>query len=118
MNKLENRLCEPRAWEILELAARYYTEQSQSYTVSELIQAGTETQIPDRFVQQAIQDIRAKQQQKLKQQKRIKQRWEISFNIGFAIASMIILWTIWKYNQKIDLFPQSLVPKVWKFKHF
>ena len=54
MNNLENPLCEPKAWEILELAARYYTEQNQDYTISELIQAGTKAQIPDRFIRQAI----------------------------------------------------------------
>jgi len=64
--KYENRqLPEDTAHEILELAARYYTEktneeQAEGYTISELIDAGTEAEIPDEHIQQAIKDIEAK----------------------------------------------------------
>lgn len=91
MNNLENRLCEPKAWEVVKLAAKYYTKQSQNYTVSELMQVGTEAQIPDQFIQQAIHDIKVQQQQKLEQQKRIKQQWRVSLNVSLAIAGIITL---------------------------
>ncbi|MEO0926715.1 MAG: phosphate ABC transporter substrate-binding/OmpA family protein [Cyanobacteria bacterium J06643_13] len=59
------QLPEDTAHEILELAARYYTEsthqeQVKGYTIEELIDAGTEAQIPDEYIQQAIKDIEAK----------------------------------------------------------
>ena len=107
MNNLEIRLCEPKAWEILELAARYYTEQSQDYTVSELIQAGAEAQIPDRFIRQAIKDLKTKQQQKLEQQKQIKRRLRIFSNIGLAIASIITFWSIGTYNHLTHVAAQT-----------
>ena len=65
MNEQNNRLNEDTAHEVLELAARYYAEQTnqeqnKGYTVEELIDAGTEAAIPDEYIQQAIKDIEAK----------------------------------------------------------
>lgn len=65
MNEKNNRLNEDTAHEVLELAARYYAEQTNNeqnkgYTVEELINAGTEAAIPDEYIQQAIKDIEAK----------------------------------------------------------
>ncbi|MEM7757592.1 MAG: OmpA family protein [Cyanobacteria bacterium P01_A01_bin.40] len=69
MNHKDKRLQEDAAHEILELAAKYYTEQTnqeenQGYSISELIEAGTEAEIPDEFIQQAIRDIENKNREK------------------------------------------------------
>lgn len=65
MKEKNNRLNEDTAHEVLELAARYYAEQTnqeqnKGYTVEELINAGIEAAIPDEYIQQAIKDIEAK----------------------------------------------------------
>jgi LemA protein len=46
MNNPEIRIPEDIAPEVLALASRYYACSTQSYSVSELVQAGSEAQIP------------------------------------------------------------------------
>ena len=67
------QLTEDTAHEILELAARYYTEQNnkeqtEGYTIDELIDAGAEAEIPDKYIQQAIAKIEARKRAKKKPQ--------------------------------------------------
>ncbi len=46
MNNPEIRIPEDIAPEVLTLASQYYACSTQSYSVSELVQAGSEAQIP------------------------------------------------------------------------
>lgn len=57
MNPSEFRLPEDKAEEVFTLAAQLYAKHNQSYSVEELIAAGTEAKIPPEFVEQAIAQI-------------------------------------------------------------
>ena len=106
MNK-DDRLGEATAHEILELAARYYTEQTNreqkpGYTIEELIDAGTEAEIPDEYIQQAIKDIKDKRKQQQKKQNK-------SFKPGVFLlgAIAIVAGTIFIFK---DNLPQAIKP--------
>ncbi|MGB7443897.1 MAG: pentapeptide repeat-containing protein [Coleofasciculaceae cyanobacterium] len=61
MNPSQFRLPEDKAEEVFTLAAQLYAEHSQSYSVEELIAAGTEAKIPPEFVEQAIAQIQLRE---------------------------------------------------------
>ena len=97
MKDQKHRLNEDTAYEILELAARYYTQESnkeenKGYTVEELIDAGTEADIPDEYIQRAIKEVEAKKtRQKKTKAKQKNSRSSIVFQIVLAIGSIIFL---------------------------
>jgi len=91
MNNLDMRIPESMTSEVLELASRNYANHSQAYAASELIQAGTEAQIPAEFIQQAIQKVRSRQNRRQKQRK-------ILATIGASILAVSAIWSIWTYN--------------------
>ncbi len=101
--KDDNReLSEDIAHEILELAARYYTEQTnyeqtKGYTVSELIEVGMEAEIPDEYIQQAIKEIetRNKESQSKKPQ---KPRSKYGLIAVSAIALITLVTLVFKIN--------------------
>lgn len=98
MNNPEIRIPEDIATEVMTLASRYYTDSTQGYSVSELVQAGSEVQIPAEFIEQAIQEIQTQRKQQQEQQKRarlVRQRF-LQMSGGFLAISMI--WSIWTYN--------------------
>lgn len=87
--------------EVFALASRLYAQKNQEYSLTELMQAGIEAQIPPEFIQQAVQQIQAKQFQARERQKQLK-----LFLI--SIGAVITLWGVWTYNtlksaaQKVD----------------
>lgn len=91
MNNPENRIPENIAPEVLALASRYYANQQASYSISELVQAGSEVQIPAEYIQQAIHEIQA-------QQKRSHKQHQIFLTISAGILTLSALWSIWTYN--------------------
>ncbi|MFP5270851.1 LemA family protein [Coleofasciculus sp.] len=91
MNKLNGGIPEEIVPEVLEIASRNYANNSQAYSASELIQAGSEAQIPAEFIQQAIQEVRLRQKRRQKQRK-------ILATIGASILAVSAIWSIWTYN--------------------
>ncbi|MBE9125066.1 MULTISPECIES: LemA family protein [unclassified Coleofasciculus] len=91
MNNKNSRIPENIAPEVFALASRYYANQTQSYSASELMQAGSEAQIPAEFIQQAIQDIQTRQKRQQKQRK-------ILATVGASILAVSTIWSIWTYN--------------------
>ena len=98
MNNPEDRIPEEIAPEVLALASRYYAHSTQSYSVSELVQAGSEVQIPAEFIEQAIREIQAQRSQTLEQQKRSRHRRQKLLNLGAGIMVVSAFWSIWTYN--------------------
>jgi LemA protein len=98
MNNPEIRIPEDIAPEVLALASRYYACSTQSYSVSELVQAGSEAQIPAEFIQQAIRDIQVQREQKLEQQKRAQHIRQMLLKIGAGVVTVSAIWSIWMYN--------------------
>ena len=98
MNNPEIRLPEDIATDVLTLASRYYACSTQSYSISELVQAGSEVQIPAEFIEQAIGEIQAQRQQKLEQKKRSQRQRQMLLKIGAGIVAVSTFWSIWTYN--------------------
>ncbi|WP_414562449.1 MULTISPECIES: LemA family protein [unclassified Anabaena] len=98
MKNPEERIPEEVAPEVLELASRYYTEQTQGYYSAELIAAGQEVDIPVEFIQQAIQDVKKREQEKqAAEQQSAKFRQKVLM-IGAGIVAAFAVWTGWTYN--------------------
>lgn len=83
---------EEMAPEVFALASRLYAQQSQEYSLEELIQAGAEAQIPPQFIRQAAQEIRS---QKLKARER-QQKLKV---IAIGVGAVVVTWSIWTYNR-------------------
>ncbi|WP_319422734.1 LemA family protein [Pleurocapsa sp. FMAR1] len=94
----EIRIPEDIASEVLTLASRYYAEQNQGYTLSELTQASAEVQIPPELIELAVLKVQAQRQQKLEQQERIKQKRQIFLKVGGCFLIAIAFGTIYIYN--------------------
>ena len=98
MSNQEIRIPENIASEVLELASRYYAEQNQSYSKSELVEAGKEVQIPTELIEQAIRDVQTQHQQKIEQQKQVQKQRQTILKISAGIFAAIAIWSIWTYN--------------------
>ncbi|NET60769.1 MAG: pentapeptide repeat-containing protein [Symploca sp. SIO2E6] len=57
MKPLEDRIPEDQAQEVFTRAAQLYAKHNQSYSVKELMEAGTEAKIPPEFIQQALEQL-------------------------------------------------------------
>lgn len=57
MSLSEHRIPEDKTQEVFTLAAQLYAQHNQSYSVKELMEAGTEAKIPPEFIQQAIEEL-------------------------------------------------------------
>ena len=57
----EYRIPENQAQDVFTRAAQLYAEHNQSYSVKELMEAGTEARIPPEFIQQAIEELQIQQ---------------------------------------------------------
>jgi LemA protein len=77
--------------EVLKLASESYAKHAQSYSASELIQAGSEAQIPPKFIQWAIQEIQLRQERRRKQRRMLQK-------IGAGILAVSTIWSVWTYN--------------------
>jgi len=78
--------------EVFALASRLYAQQSQEYSLEELIQAGAEAQIPPELIRQAAQEIRA---QKIKARER-QQKLKV---LAIGVGAVVVTWGIWTYNR-------------------
>lgn len=61
MNRPDVRIPEDKAQEVFTLAAQLYAQHDQSYSVQELMVAGTEAKIPPEFIQQALDQLQLQQ---------------------------------------------------------
>lgn len=98
MNNPEICIPEEIALEVLELASRYYARSTQSYSLSELVQAASEVQIPAEFIEQAIREIETQRCLKQEQQKRARLMRQTLLEIGAGILAGSSLWIILTYN--------------------
>lgn len=92
MSRAEFHIPEEKVPEVFELAARLYAEKKQSYSATELIQAGSEVNIPPEFIQQAIAQIQAQEAQNQpidKPRKRRKRSGFRKFAIGLTLIGAI-----------------------------
>ena len=98
MNNPEVRIPEDIATEVLTLASRYYAGSTQGYSVSELMQAGSEVQIPAEFIEQAIREIQAERKQQQEQKKRSRLMRQRLLKMGAGFMAVSVFWSIWTYN--------------------
>lgn len=84
MSNPEPRISKEMAPEVFALASRLYAQQEQSYSLSELMEAGAEAKIPPEYIQQAVQQIQAEHSQAR------KRPWfkDALVGAGVAIASL------------------------------
>ncbi len=62
MNHQEPRIPAELAPEVFEKASRLYAKhQNETYSLSELIEAGTEAKIPPEFIHKAVEQVQAEQ---------------------------------------------------------
>ena len=84
--------------DVLELASRLYSEQTNSYSLEELKAAGEQVQIPSEFIEQAVTQV--KEQKRLEAEKQLNQQalnQKIKWFSG-GIAVLTVLWGIVTYN--------------------
>ncbi|MEH2351994.1 hypothetical protein [Nostoc sp.] len=93
MNNSKVRIPKEIAPDVFALAAQLYAQENQDYFLEEIMQAGAEVQIPPEVIQQAIQQIQAKQIRDRDRQRSLKLILT-SGGIGAAIA----LFGFWTYN--------------------
>jgi len=72
MNKSEPRISQEIAPDVFAVAAQLYAKENQYYSLSELMQARAEVQIPPELIQQALEQLKAKQIQADEHKKRLK----------------------------------------------
>ena len=98
MNNRQNRIPEEIAPEVLELASRYYAQQTQSYSAADLVSAGEEVNIPVEFIEQAIKDVQLKHQQQQAAQKQLAKFRQKLLMIGAGVFAVFAVWTGGTYN--------------------
>ncbi|HEY9834725.1 MAG TPA: LemA family protein [Stenomitos sp.] len=98
MNNPEVRIPEDIATEVLTLASRYYAGSTQGYSVSELVQASSEVQIPAEFIEQAIREIQTQREQQQEQEKRSRLMRQRLLKMGAGFMAVSVFWGIWTYN--------------------
>ena len=82
MKPLEDRIPEDQAQEVFTLAAKLYAQHNQSYSVQELMEAGTEAKIPPEFIQQAVEQLQLEKSSASVPQKKRSQLLLTSLAIG------------------------------------
>lgn len=88
MNDLEPQISPEQFPEVFALAARLQAQQQQGYSLSELTQIGAEANIQPEFIQQAVQQIQAKQTQTHQWQQRLSVGLiSLSIALGFGALS-------------------------------
>lgn len=108
MKSKNNRLEEDTAHAILELAARYYTEQNnqeqtKGYTIEELINAGTEAQIPDEYIQQAIREIERRKREQQTSKRQTSKQQKSNLKLGVTLISAIAFLSVLTFVSKDNL---------------
>ena len=104
MNKSEPRIPKEMAPEVFALASKLYAQHEQSYSISELVEAGAEAKIPPEFIQQAVQQI----QLELAPTSRTARKVEVDrsdFRAGaIAVGVAVALWGIMASGVQIPAF--------------
>jgi hypothetical protein len=99
MNNPEHRINKELAPEVFKIAAELYAKKQQEYSLKELISIGEEAKIPAEFIQQAVDLIEARQQNKLEinpDKKYPKLKLAL---LGMTITSIALIGGFWGYNQ-------------------
>ncbi len=94
----DNKISEDIAKEVFERASQLVHEKSQSYSLEELIQAGTEVKIPSEVIKQAVKDIQVKQKQEQQKQIQQKQKNKQRLVMLSITAAVFIAWLGNTYN--------------------
>jgi LemA protein len=96
--KNDGQIPEEMADEVLALASRLYTEQLNSYSLSQLIEAGSEAQIPPEFVAQAMQELQERKirENLAKQERENVVKQSLAIVAGTLLAGSV--WVGWTYN--------------------
>lgn len=90
--KLQNhRIPEEQAQDVLTRAAQLYAQHNQSYSVQELIDAGTEAQIPSEFMEEAIHQIEIENIQAEAQQRKAKRGKPLVMGVAIALPALVAL---------------------------
>ncbi|WP_265263702.1 LemA family protein [Spirulina subsalsa] len=98
MSNSNEHIPEELADEVLEVASRLYQETQSRYSLSQLEEAGSEVSIPPEFIQKAIAQVEARQQQAAIAQQQKQQRNVTLTYGGIAVGVFVLLWGIFTYN--------------------
>ncbi|WP_024544793.1 LemA family protein [Picosynechococcus sp. NKBG15041c] len=93
------RIPDEIAQEVLDLASQYYSEYQDSYTDADLIQIGSEVEIPAELIEKAIADIQLKQKQKNLAQQQQQEKQALFKKIGFGSLVLMGIWGVFTFNQ-------------------
>ena len=93
-----DRLADDQAKAVLALAAKYYAEQQDSYSETELIQAGSEVDIPAELMQKAIRDLEAQQLSIVLAQQFRNENRRMLIRLGGGVVVIAAGWVLWAYN--------------------
>lgn len=88
MNNSDPRIPKEMAPEVFALASRLHAQQDQSYSLSELIEAGAEAKIPPEIIRQAVQQIQLEDSQVCRQREKLK---VAVIAVGVVVASVVFL---------------------------
>ena len=102
MSNSDPRIPEAIAPEVFARAARLYAQEAQGYSLEELIQAGAAANIPSKYIEQAVQEIRLNQLQRQERKQRLK---DSLLGAGVTIA----LFSIWNVSH---FQPQTLISRI------
>lgn len=98
MNNPNARIPEEMAGEVMEVAARLYAETTNSYSTGELVEAGSEVQIPPAIIEQAIAQVQEKRRQERLRQQKARDRNKIALFAAGGVAALVLLWGGLTYN--------------------
>jgi len=93
-----DRIPDQMAPEVFDLAARLYAQHNQSYSVDDLVAAGSEVQIPPEFVQEALRQVQANQLQEQQQQQQARSRRKQLQMVAIGAGVVIAGWLGLTYN--------------------
>lgn len=105
MNESEPRIPKEMAPEVFALASKLYAQHEQSYSISELVEAGAEAKIPPEFIQQAVQQIQLELAQIREQQEKIEvDRSDFRRAAAIAVGVAVALWGVMASGVQIPAF--------------
>jgi LemA protein len=98
MNPSELRIPEDMVPEVLALASQYYADQTQAYSVSELVEAGSEIHLPAELIEQAIAEVRARRLQQIVQRRQRRKWYWFILKLSTGILVVGMCWSLLTYN--------------------
>ncbi len=98
MDNADARIPEDLMPEVMALASRLYAEQNQGYSMSELMAAGSEVQIPPHLIQQALQQLQAEREtQRIQQEQAAARKRQVTWVLA-GMAGVLLIWGVGTYN--------------------